>query len=276
MNNISDTNQILKNLHAVLVYSKERYTNEFELQDIKLSEKFKIDYRNYLIKKKCSITYLEHTSIIKNKEDKYIFVPNQWFAIASYFVDFCTEMLTYASYFAKIHNRLGITGNVKAKEYATHLRSCPTLQDREAFINAAINVLQEEFPNSQDNYARVAVNLWKFSTDYKWWTGSKTIDRDDFFISPLLNQLNVVNANSEYLARIVHAYASNLNLRVLTEHLTNFAVGAKTKEYKPSLLEEESYKEAEAIISSSSSSASYHSKGISISAASLERFHSMD
>ncbi len=276
MSGISSTNQILKNLHAVLVYSKERYTNEFELQDIKLNEKFKIAYRNYLSKKKCSITYLEHTSIITNKDDQYIFVPNQWFAIASYFVDFCTEMLTYASLFEKIHNRLGITGSARAKEYATHLRSCPTSQDCDTFVNAAIEVLRKEFPDSQDDYVRVAVNLWNFSTDYKWWTGSKTIDRDDFFISPLLSQLNVVNANSEYLARIVHAYASNLNLRILTEHLANFTVGVKTKEYKPSLLEEESYKEAEAIISSTQSSALSLSKGISISAASLERFHSMN
>jgi hypothetical protein len=138
----------------------------------------------------------------------------------------------------------------------------------------AFNILHENFPDVNDDYKRVAVYLWKFASDYSWWAGNKTIDRHDFYISSLLNQANVVNANAEFLAIIALAYSSVLKLRILIDDVDNIAVGlikgqrtgqvnkVYSKDYEPEESRcnqdlEEPYK-----------------KGISISAASLERFQS--
>lgn len=44
----------------------------------------------------------------------------------------------------------------------------------------------------------------KFITDYSWWNGSKTIDRADYYVSPILNMLNVVNVNHSFIPDIVN------------------------------------------------------------------------
>jgi hypothetical protein len=108
-------------------------------------------------------------------------------------------------------------------------------------------------------------------SDYSWWAGSKYVSRRDFYISAVLNSLNVVNANSEFLAEIVHYYASNLQLRLLVENIDRFTINSKTKSYTPSIREQESYKEAEHN-DESVMQGSTRQSGISISAASLERF----
>lgn len=270
MDNIG-SQQIIKNLHAVLTYAKERYNNEFLWQDVMLEERFKKEFSSYLAKKNNTIEYLIHTSVVTNKAGQFIVVPNQWFVIASYFVDFCTELLTYRQYYIKITERTGRAINKEAlKQYTSRLRLASTPIDKAEYLGAAKTIISSEFPNSSD-IDRACEYLWKFASDYSWWAGSKTIDRHDFYISALLSQLNVVNANSEFLAEIVFAYASEINLRMMVENPENFTLGLKTKEYKPSQRESESYEEAEDFVKDD---ATYIiPRGISISAASLERFH---
>ena len=185
------------------------------------------------------------------------------------FVDFCTELLTYQSYFLKICRYLNKGGD-EAQEYAKKLRTSPTILDKNNFLRIALNVLERDFPGNPD--CQNASNyLWKFVSDYSWWAGSKYVSRRDFYISAVLNSLNVVNANSEFLAEIVHYYASNLQLRLLVENIGRFTINSKTKSYTPSIREQESYKEAEHN-DESVMQGSTRQSGISISAASLERF----
>ncbi len=86
--------------------------------------------------------------------------------------------------------------------------------------------------------------------------------------------MNVVNNNSEYLAIITHSFASTLSLRILVENTENFTVNLKRNSY----ISVEDYQEEETNSSFVSEPIapidSRTSKGISISAASLERFHS--
>lgn len=42
--------------------------------------------------------------------------------------------------------------------------------------------------------------LERFVTDYKWWAGAKTIDRGDFYVSPILSYARLVNASQSYIA----------------------------------------------------------------------------
>ena len=57
--NYIKSHQILKNLNAVLTYSVERYKNEFEWQEIRLTQEFKTVLKSYLAKKGADINYAE-------------------------------------------------------------------------------------------------------------------------------------------------------------------------------------------------------------------------
>lgn len=261
---------ILKDLNAVVTYATEHFSNEFLWQEIRLKESFKNAFANYLTKKNGKVLYFSTTSVITTRKNQQIFVANQWFAIASYYVDFCTELMTYQQYFENICNRLGICDKNTMLQYATKMKSCSSQIDRQRFFDVAFEIISAEFPNHPD-CEKVANYLLKFTTDYKWWSGSKTVDRHDFYISPVLNQMNVVNASLEFLAEIVHYYASDYNLRKLVEDLEGFVIAPQKKVYTPTILEENSHNEAESLSPEVSTSKNH---GISISAASLERFHS--
>jgi len=272
---INKSEQLLKNLNAVLNYSIERYSNQFLWQDIKLNDTFKELFEQFLLNKGMKIFYLENTSIItSSRNEQHIFVANQWFAIGSYFVDFCTELLTYRDYYNEICERLGKIGRKSKCDYAVTLRTAPSISDKNKFVTTAQAILSERFNVSHDELEKAVSYLWRFVSDYSWWAGSKTIDRGDFHISPILSGLNVVNANAEFLAEIVYFYASDLGLRLIVENLEGFTIDAKTKKYMPSEIEKKSYEEAEHITFKQPSVDCYSDLAISISTASLERFKS--
>ena len=132
------TYPILKDLNAVLTYATERFKNEFVWQEIKLKEAFKLAIENYLAKKNSSVEYMSVTSIVTTRKDQQIFIANQWFAIASYYVDFCTELLTYQEYFEKICLFKGINDRLK---YASRLKTCATADDKQSFFDAAYTII---------------------------------------------------------------------------------------------------------------------------------------
>ncbi|MCF2564782.1 hypothetical protein I6E12_11815 [Prevotella brevis] len=267
-----ETTQILKNLNTALAHAKDRFTHEFIMQEVILNDTFKISFRNYLFAKDCNVEYFDKTTVVKNSTGQQIYIANQWFAIASYFVDFCTEMLTYRALFVKICKLMGMDAKTM-KEYATRLKTLSTEEDKVSFVNVAMQMLKNDFPGREDEYKNVAGYLWKFASDYKWWAGNKTIDRHDFYISALLNQMNVVNNNSEFLAIIVNSYASNLKLRLLAENVENFTIGIKVNTYKYY----DEVQQDEGFVSDSPlyiNETPKKNAGISISAASLERFQS--
>ena len=121
---------ILKNLNAVLNFATERYKNEFLFQEIQLNDAFKTAFRQYVVKKGGNVEYFNSTSIVTTSKGQHIFVANQWFAVASYFVDFCTELLTYQEYFEKICTYRGFDGKQK-NAYAVKLKTTPTDIDKE-------------------------------------------------------------------------------------------------------------------------------------------------
>lgn len=267
------SNQILKNLHVLLSIAKNRLANEFLCQEVELNDSFKSDFKKYLAEKDCNVDFLKNTTVVTNSNGQKIYIANQWFVIASYFVDFCTELLTYRNLFAKICKDYMAMSSKQMKDYATKLRLCPTDDDKKHFIDMAMEMLRDDFPDKQALYAETAAYLWNFVSDYKWWAGSKTVDRHDFYISALLNQMNVVNNNSEYLAIITYSFASTLYLRVLVENTDDFTVNIKRNRY---ISVEYCHDEEAKFVCDSEYENSEPSvpKGISISAASLERFKS--
>lgn len=264
---------ILKDLHAVSTYAKQRYRNEFVAQEIVLNNSFKIAYQRYLDSKDCSIEYLTHTSIITTKAGKKIFIANQWFAIASYMVDFCTELLTYKDFLIKICNLM----HVNIETYIKNMKDTLNPLENQRFLVAAKKFLQGEFPQHPD-IDKVSNYLLNFVGQYSWWSGNKTIDRADFFVSPVLNALNVVNVSHGYVADIIFAFSTDIYLRKLVENLGSFTINPQINKYTPDMEETKSYRLAEGLseIKMVCDDHVEYKPGpiISISAASLNRFRS--
>lgn len=265
--------QILKDLNAVSTYAKQRYQNEFIRQEIALNDSFKRTYKSYLAKKECSIEYFESTSILTSKAGKNIFIANQWFAIASYMVDFCTELLTYKDVLIKICNLM----QVNAETYIKKMKDTLNPLENQRFLIVAKKFLQGEFPQHPD-IDKVANYLLNFISHYSWWSGNKTIDRADFFVSPVLNALNIVNVSHGYVADIIFAFSTDIYLRKLVENLDSFVINPQINQYTPDEEETKLYHIAEGrseINMVCDSPVEYRpSPTISISAASLNRFRS--
>lgn len=270
---IIESTQILKNLNKVLEKARSRFSHEFIQQEVCLNDTFKLAFRDYLVSKNCDVEYYDKTTVVTNSSGQHIYIANQWFAIASYFVDFCTELLTYRTLFVKICKFMSMDATAM-KDYATRLKILPTEEDKSTFLNTAMNILRNDFPDRENEYENIAGYLWEFASNYKWWAGSKTVDRHDFYISALLNQMNVVNNNSEYLAIIVHSYASTLKLRVLVENVENFTIGMQLGNSDVKIEDDEYVGIVSEPTIHTITPQAYRSKGISISAASLERFQS--
>ncbi len=52
----------------------------------------------------------------------------------------------------------------------------------------------------------------KFLSDYSWWYGNKTIDRGDYYVSPVLNLARVVNVTQAYIADLAYKLSEKPNL----------------------------------------------------------------
>lgn len=257
---------ILKNLNQVLCSANHRFKTEYTEQEVTLTESFKIAFRKYLLSKKWDINYFDKTSVIISNSNNKIYVANQWFVIASYFVDFCSEMISYREVFIKICREMGMDSLKKIKDFAYKVRSIPSNSDKDLFLATATNYLAHEYSDIQDDYDKVASYIWRFCSDYSWWSGNKTIDRHDFYLSPLLNQMNVVNANAEYLGLICEAYASVLKLRILVNEIDNFTIDFVRVNSNSNL------QNVENTLEPLVHTAPVLNYGISISAASLQNF----
>lgn len=216
-------NHILRNLYNLIRNSALKYLNEFVWQDIELTVEFKNAYTSYLDGNNYDIEFLGSTAVITSPSAKYIYVPNQWFVIASYAVDVFEELQTYKKYFKKVSDRAGR----RYDEYAKELRNSNSVNVKSNFILNARSV----FASITDDAALIeesTARLWRFVNDYSWWSGQKTIDRGDFHLSVILNMLNLVNASQSYVADIVSAYATDPSLKHLVKSIDGFTVNMDT------------------------------------------------
>ena len=64
-----------------------------------------------------------------------------------------------------------------------------------------------------------------FITDYNWWHGAKTIDRGDFYVSPILACASLVNASQSYVVDLCVFLADKQDLvRIIIEGVDKIAI----------------------------------------------------
>ena len=182
-----DTLLNLKDLANDLV---NKYQSVFTGEEIQLPIEFKQRVKSI---NSNSIEYQEYSAIVSTKGVQKgvlnIYLPNQWFYIASFFTAYYKELQKY-------------------KQITTELFSTERLKTLKggSLTTSEKNKLTNRL--SADNSGLIE----KFVTDYDWWGGGKTIDRTDFYVSPLLNYARLVNATQSYVADLCAFLAENDDL----------------------------------------------------------------
>lgn len=218
---MNGSEMILKDLDRLVTNSIARYNSEFIWQDVRLTDEFKLAFANCVSNSGGVIKYHECTAVVTTSKNKDIFVPNQWFVIASYVIELCEELKKYQSYYFKVADQL----NEDYEDYAKSLRGCAEGDaHKDRFIHTAIEVISDIVECGDFETQSAAYKLWRFCTNYKWWGGQKTIDRGDFMHSTILSILNLVAASQGYVADIVGYYLNDSSLRDLVTNVYDFTV----------------------------------------------------
>lgn len=196
---------MLRNLNELAEKAKNEYSR-YHKQEIVLPDEFKKAYSRLILKGNAeSIHYSDYSAIVTTSTGLTITFPNQWFFIASFFADFVSELNIYKSIFDSLISMIG----EKQKKIAPAMRKAGRL------LNGWDKLISERLTGADD------IEFFKrFLVDYKWWFGSKTIDRADFFVSPVLKLAEVVNASQSYIADLAQQFSNEPELvRLLHKHI---------------------------------------------------------
>ena len=193
----------LKNLHDLALQAQQDY-DTYDKQEIILSRDFKSAVSKLKNTTKESIRYTEHTTILNTGSNLTITFPNQWFFIASYFINFLDALKEYKNTFNTI-----LSGEPNIKEIIKNAKESSTLPQ------AVTTKITSYFREQEDQEY-----FTKYLTDYSWWYGNKTIDRGDYFVSPILSLAKVVNVSQSYIADIAYFLSDNPFLIALLQKST--------------------------------------------------------
>ncbi len=174
----------LKDLRLLASTLVERYKALYSGKDIELPSEFKSQVQDIKDEK---IEYNRYSAIVTTQRNLKIYLPNQWFYIAAFFTEYYNQLKQYKE----------IVLSIFPKERLKELKG-NSLTDIEQK-----KISQLSISDSSKDY------LSKFVTDYKWWGGGKTIDRDDYYVSPVLNYAALVNVSQSYVADLCAFLAEN-------------------------------------------------------------------
>lgn len=187
-----DTLLNLKDLANDLI---EKYKSLFSGNDIELPIEFKQKVKNI---DTSNISYQKYSATVSTKGGQrgclYIYFPNQWFYIASFFTKYFNELQKY-------------------KKVAIGSFSAERLKELKggSLTSAEKNKLNSKLGDENSKL------IEKFVTDYDWWGGGKTIDRGDYYVSPILNYASLVNVSQAYVADLCAFLAKNEDLVLLLQ-----------------------------------------------------------
>lgn len=193
----------LRNLQQIYSLAAGKF-NQYDGNDFVLPLTFKEQVKEI---NGNSVTYNNYSAIIQTKGFQRgflnIYLPNQWFYMASYFTDFYNELIRYKKYALKV----------------------TTKERLKVLDKGSLSVEEENSLQSLDLNDTSKNNLRLFITDYNWWHGAKTIDRGDFYVSPILACASLVNASQSYVVDLCVFLADKQDLvRMIIEGVDKIAI----------------------------------------------------
>ena len=215
----------LKNLNELAKESQKKFF-DYKKEEVTLTPEFKQKYSTYFHSKANEkISFGKYTTVVETAGGLTITFPNQWFYIASYFIEYLVALKEYKKEFISL-----LKNEKNSKELIKKIKDSGIIDDN---TNQKI---ENSLQGSDIEYFK------KFLSDYNWWYGSKTIDRGDYFVSPILSLAKVVNVTQSYIADLAY------NLSEKPELLTSL----KNSILSPSILNKPNEIENSDILSSDS------------------------
>ncbi|WP_042152503.1 MULTISPECIES: McrB family protein [unclassified Pseudoalteromonas] len=175
-----------------------------EFTDVSLPQNFKSEYEKYIANNKANgyseVEWAEFSTKIITSTGKSIFLTNYWFYIA----------LELAGYLEGLNKQKELFENIfkgeVLNEVATTLRK-EISNDNETRIKRYLET--NGFSHQDYDY------FSSFISDYDSWGGGKTIDRGDFYVSPLLKAGNLLAETQGAVAELAKQFSEEVTLRNL-------------------------------------------------------------
>lgn len=206
----------LRNLKKLGEELQLNFEKVFKPNDIELPNSFKNSVKELNGYKYDYKKYLVHIY----SENLNGYIPNLWFVIASFFVDYYQELQKYKTVLVDTLKSCGLTATDERKTlmamYSTELGKKPKTVTYEAHKASTISKVAAEITKVLNNTSSIDEEdkkyLIYFVSNYDWWYGGKSIDRGDFYVSPILALSKVVNASHTYIAEICKSFAEMRNV----------------------------------------------------------------
>lgn len=191
----------LRNLHDLANKCKQDYLVGFTPSDIVLPDSFKEKITNLGGN---DIAYNTYSAVVTtSSQNLKIYMPNQWFYIASFFTDLYRELLKYQEAAIKAFG----------KEYLKKNSGKPLTYEAQEKLNSL------DCSDATKGY------LNKFVSDNSWWGGGKSIDRGDFYVSPVVSLASLVNSTQSYVATLCMFLAEDPEAaKLLTDYTSSAAI----------------------------------------------------
>ncbi len=168
---------------------------QVEFSDVRLSEAFKNVFESYIRKNATNgysdVEWAEFSTKIITSTKKSIFLPNYWFYLASELAGYLESLAEQHEVFKKIF----VVQNLN--DVATELRRG---------INETNEKTIKDYFSANGYDENDYLNFEKFVSDYPAWGGGKTIDRDDYFVSPLMKAGNLLAETQTAIAEIARFF----------------------------------------------------------------------
>jgi hypothetical protein len=182
------------------------FIKEYDYVDTILHENFKNKLRDSFKDDKFIFRKFT-TTIIRKSNEKKITFPNQWFCMAYYQQKYLVELYKYKRIMDDISDRMGWNKS----EYESKMVGFKKKGKASTNLIEVIN-----------NYFESEINkeyMLKFVSDYEWWNGSKSIGRNDFYLSPTLSMLDLIHDSQTFMSEIADVYTKDKDLLIEAEKL---------------------------------------------------------
>lgn len=187
--------ELLRDLNKLAQEVVQNFNDKFDASDCRIPQAFKNNVKRL---NTFSIVYNDYSVVIKGDgvRSKDSYIPNQSFFMASFFIEYSYELAKYKQKILPWITASGISSN-ELTDFFTHERDfgrSDVQKEEDRFVKILDSV---DYHETDRDY------LIKFVTDYDWWSGSKTIERSDFFNSPVLKIMGLSASSNSVMALIV-------------------------------------------------------------------------
>lgn len=196
-----------------IIENQEKLIREFNSQEnteVRITSEFKVQFRNYFDAQKLGeITINEtYSRLNTNGQHKYIWFPTTWYYLAYLAAPFFKEIESYRNYIIRRFSEF----EEQNKDFFDTLRKRWKKPKGDCFtefisdINAGIKAgnIDKDILEVIDFIITVGTKkeplIKKFLIDGNYWKSGKSLDRRDYFVSPVLSLLELVNQSSSYVA----------------------------------------------------------------------------